>query len=266
MYKTEKNPTSQNQKNNNTKVLILCAGDGTRWNNYLGVPKQLISINEEPLLKRTVRLLCENGCSNITIISHDDRLNIEGCDFFKPPRYRWTVETLLSTCPLWAKKTLVLLGDVFFTKQAMTTITMPSQGIHVYGRFGLNIFTFTGHGELFAISFDKSNHYKIKEHLNIARSHALSGGRGKLWEFYRSLAGFPLNEHKKEDKIFTSIHDFTDDIDSPEEYDKIKKKYTYVASKKPLKQILLYCTIIPFLYLKSFLRPVKNYTLRLISN
>jgi len=99
---------------NNTKVLILCAGDGKRWNNYLGVPKQLIPINEEPLLKRTVRLLCDYGYSDIAIITHDDRLNFEGCDFFKPPQYCWTVETLLST-HFGQKEPWCFLG-MFFTQ------------------------------------------------------------------------------------------------------------------------------------------------------
>lgn len=27
------------------KYIIMCAGKGTRWNNYLGVPKHLIEIN-----------------------------------------------------------------------------------------------------------------------------------------------------------------------------------------------------------------------------
>jgi len=104
----------------------------------------------------------------------------------------------------------------------------------------------------------------MKKHLNIARSHARSGGRGKMWEFYRSLAGFPLNKHKKEEEIFTSIHDLTDDIDSPKEYDKLLKRYTFASSKKPIKQILVHCWVygmIPFLYLKKLLRPLKNYIL-----
>lgn len=253
---------------NNTKVIILCAGDGTRWNNYLGVPKQLIPINKEPLLNRTVRLLCDSGYDDIAIIAHDNRLNLDGCDFITPPRSRWTVETLLSTHSLWEERTLVLLGDVFYTKQALATIVSPRRSVQVYGRFGASLFTFTQYGELFAISFDENNHHKIKKHLMKACSHALSGGRGKLWEFYRSLAGFPLNEHKREEKIFTSIHDLTDDIDSPKEYHKIIERYSYAASKNPLKQILVYCwvnAIIPFLYIKKFLRPIKNYTLQLIT-
>ena len=35
------------------KYIIMAAGMGTRWNNYLGVPKHLIELNGETLLGRT---------------------------------------------------------------------------------------------------------------------------------------------------------------------------------------------------------------------
>jgi choline kinase len=38
-------------------VFILCAGRAERWNNYLGIPKQLIAFNNESLLDRTIRLI-----------------------------------------------------------------------------------------------------------------------------------------------------------------------------------------------------------------
>ena len=39
------------------RIVILCAGDATRWGGYLGLPKHLVPIHGEPLLHRTVRLL-----------------------------------------------------------------------------------------------------------------------------------------------------------------------------------------------------------------
>jgi len=59
------------------KVLILCAGDGSRWGNYLGVPKQLVTINGETLLDRTIRLLRENQIADITIVSNDNKLKVK---------------------------------------------------------------------------------------------------------------------------------------------------------------------------------------------
>ena len=41
------------------RILILAAGDGTRWNNYRGVPKHLAPLCGEPILHRTVRMITE---------------------------------------------------------------------------------------------------------------------------------------------------------------------------------------------------------------
>lgn len=50
------------------KVYILADGEGTRWNNWGGVPKQLIKINDETILDRMIRLCVENNLKDITII------------------------------------------------------------------------------------------------------------------------------------------------------------------------------------------------------
>lgn len=45
------------------KYYILANGEGTRWGNYKGVPKQLIEIDGETILHRMVRLLRDEGVS-----------------------------------------------------------------------------------------------------------------------------------------------------------------------------------------------------------
>lgn len=67
------------------KVYILADGEGTRWNNWGGVPKQLIKINDETILDRMIRLCKENGLDDITIIGvfeNKDAKNIrfENCN------------------------------------------------------------------------------------------------------------------------------------------------------------------------------------------
>jgi choline kinase len=104
-------------------ALILCAGTGERWGDFTGSPKQLAPINNESLLQRTVRLLKSRKIDSIHIISHDERLRLEGCHFFRPENSRWTAETLSSTRELWTERTLILLGDVFFSEKAMDCIT-----------------------------------------------------------------------------------------------------------------------------------------------
>ena len=50
------------------KILILADGEGKRWNNYQGVPKQLLRIDGETLIDRMCRQLHENGADDIVII------------------------------------------------------------------------------------------------------------------------------------------------------------------------------------------------------
>lgn len=51
------------------KAIIIAAGQATRWNNHLGVPKHFAPVDGEPILHRTVRLLCERGVRDINIIA-----------------------------------------------------------------------------------------------------------------------------------------------------------------------------------------------------
>jgi choline kinase len=40
-----------------TRVIVIAAGDGTRWNNYRDTPKHLVTIEKEILLQRKVEVL-----------------------------------------------------------------------------------------------------------------------------------------------------------------------------------------------------------------
>lgn len=98
------------------KVFISAAGNGARWREYSGVPKQLAIVNNEPLLERTIRLLHDENVNDIYIVGHDATIKVQGGSFFDPPKSQCVVETLLSTRDLWGESNLFSLGDVFFTK------------------------------------------------------------------------------------------------------------------------------------------------------
>ena len=65
-------------------VVIMCAGNGTRWNNYLGVPKHLINIGGETLIERVVRLLRNNNVGDIyiTVKDNDPRYTAKYKDYY----------------------------------------------------------------------------------------------------------------------------------------------------------------------------------------
>ncbi|MCH2180210.1 MAG: hypothetical protein MK106_15565 [Mariniblastus sp.] len=149
--------------------------------------------------------------------------------------------------------TLVLLGDVFYTKRAIERIVSYPNGIHVFGRPGTNLFTGSPYGEIFAFSFDRDGADEMLDNADRVSADAKRGGRGKIWELYRSLAGFSLDESRTDHRIFVPIHDFTDDIDSPQEDERVAVRYSHLTSSSFVTRGYLYCV--------SFLR-TPHYLLR----
>ena len=62
---TAKKPTAKKLER---KYYILANGEGTRWHNYKGVPKQLIEIDGETILHRMIRLLNAEGVKKNNIV------------------------------------------------------------------------------------------------------------------------------------------------------------------------------------------------------
>ena len=51
------------------RYMIMCGGTYDKWEK----PKHLTEVKGEPIVKRTIRLLKENGVEDIAISSNDDR-------------------------------------------------------------------------------------------------------------------------------------------------------------------------------------------------
>ena len=92
------------------------------------LPKQLSVVCGEPIIKRTIRLLKENGINDITITSHDKRFDNLGAIRYEPkfndynpadPKSAW-----LKAFPieLMEEPTCYLFGDVYYSENAIKTI------------------------------------------------------------------------------------------------------------------------------------------------
>lgn len=218
------------------RAIIICAGEAKRWGDYLGVPKHLIQINNEPLLHRTVRLLRENGTDEIYIVSKPDpRYWVPGTVQYKPElNYQSNADAdkFLSSKSLWSDtgRTVVFYGDVFFTDEAMTTIcSYEGREWTLFCRPKGSDYTGTPWGECFAQSF-------YPEHLRAheAALHRIARlykrrliNRCGGWEHYRAMIGLPDNKIRskimKENHVV--INDFTDDFDYPEDYQRFIERY-----------------------------------------
>lgn len=193
---------------------IMADGEGKRWNNYLGVPKHLVEFNGETLIGRTVRLLKEKGINDIVITSSDDRYN-----------YAKRVPQTIKECEIDRfEETVVegpvcyLYGDVFYTQDAINTITStPVKDIMFFGH----------NYEIFAIKImDADLFFKHKTIVrNLYMNHKINRCIG--WEIYRSLHNIPFEVHKITDR-YVRILDGTDDIDYPDDYENFKARISAI--------------------------------------
>lgn len=194
------------------KYIIMAAGAGTRWNNYLGVPKHLIEINGETLLGRTTRLLEENGITDFIITTSDPRYSIYGNT---APQTDFDCEVDRFEETLVDGPICYLYGDVYYTENAIKTIiNTEAEDVLFFGH----------EWEIFAIKVKNrelffNNKHKVKE-LYLSKEVDRCIG----WEVYRCMHNLPFTEHIITDR-YVKILDGTDDIDYPYDYEDFKQRW-----------------------------------------
>jgi len=218
------------------RAILMCAGSGTRWKNHLGTRKHLIRINNERLIDRTVRMLRERSNSQICIAAFDSSYDVPGTTRFAPSHGRENyldTDKFLCSVDFWSTddQTLLVYGDVFFTAEAMNAVTSFTGACSFFGRPFPSRCTGRRWAELFALSFSPSGGIKMREAMLDVRLQLQNGQikRGGGWEVYRrfnNLHPVCLVERRQPvGACFTTIDDFTDDFDHPEDYDEWIARY-----------------------------------------
>lgn len=211
------------------KVVILANGSQDKWAGHLGIPSHFIEIDGERILDRTLRQFASHG--EIVISGPDARYHLPGTSLFTPrcdPAWL-DADILYSTRPLWDAegRTLIILGDVRFTDEAVAKITghAPHEWAF-FGRENPSTVTGTEWGELFAMSFWPEN---IPEGV-AAMAQVLAGRqsgqlwRGGMWELYRIMEGIDPLVHEIRGR-YVEIDDWTDDIDFPHVYEEFMSRW-----------------------------------------
>lgn len=182
-------------------VIILCAGKETRWKG--SVPKQLVDIGGEVLLKRTIRQVKETGYKPLVITNNDKiKLAIHEHGYITPSKCRWTLETLYNVRDQWGSRTVVLLGDTYYTDELLAKI-FKEKRTKFYGN---DI-------EIYALNIvDKG---KLIDLLERVLLFAERGGGAKLWDLY---SYYTCRARKSIGKDFIRVDDETTDFDLLETY------------------------------------------------
>lgn len=218
-------------QNSNTRAILICAGEASRWANYLDTPKHLIEIEGERLLDRTVRLLRERGVQDIHVVVKQisPAYQAEGAEQYvaKLNPENKDADKFLSSSELWnpTGRTIVFYGDCYYTEDAMDTILDYSgKDWHLFCRRDASDITGTPWGECFAYVFYSRHFDLFRTKLEYVRDLFKAGTITRCggWELYRALTGREgrrvLRPHTMTTN-WTNIDDWTDDFDYPKDYE-----------------------------------------------
>jgi len=215
-------------------IYILAQGKGSRWSDNMRwegeyqLPceyKQLIPVLGEPNIMRTVRLLRKYGREDFMIIAEGEMFTPEQIDMLPnkiktlrvPGNILDGVSQLLQGVTTPAT---FLLGDVIFSERFLQEVFSHDETFYsIWGRFGRNPFTGKEAGEIFAITTSAICAPLVK-----IQTNAVSYYGNKLWDWFHDgvFAG----------KWMSIEGDWTDDIDSQQEYEMFFEKVEDCASEE----------------------------------
>lgn len=210
------------------KYVILANSNDNRFD----IPRQLLELNGEKLVARTIRLLKENGVKDITMTASDKRFEGLGAKIYTPDcnDYNYTTETgyWLNAFPyeLMDEPVCFIWGDVYFSEEAIKTIvnTESQKNLFFCSYNNKSVEYIKHHDEPFA--FKVMDPELFKKHIEICKKAKDDGTACRepvIWEVYRSMHGLDINKHVMAED-FVAINDISCDIDGARDLDKLKLK------------------------------------------
>lgn len=209
------------------KIIIMCGG---YYENF-ETPKQLSIVNGETLLERTIRLLKENGVTDIYVSSNDPRFEKYAPRLEHNNSYEYKDGKIYG---YWVdayypmdEPCIYLHGDVYYSENAIKKILNLNPSVNTF--IGNEIARNKEHknwGEPFGyIVVDQKKFRKgIEDTKKLQDEGKLERGYAISWELYRVLNGLDPNKQYILDETYLSIDDETIDVDAPFQVEELNKK------------------------------------------
>ena len=209
------------------KYIIMCGG----YYEHFETPKQLTEINGETLVCRTIRLLKENGITDIYISSNNPRFDKYAPRLEHYNSYEYKDGEIhgywLDAYYPMDEPCVYLHGDVYYSEDAIKTIVNYKSDKNIF--IGNEVARNPEHknwGEPFG--WIVNNPEKFRKGIELTKYLQDIGrcerGFAISWELYRVLNGLNINQQYILDDTYLSINDETIDIDNPCQIDELREK------------------------------------------
>lgn len=207
------------------QYIIMCGGKYDAWE----TPRQLIEINGEPIVMRTIRLLRNAGAEDIAISSNDDRFEACGVPLLRHDNGfvvhqddvegTWADAFYPSDDPV-----CYIFGDVVFSPEAIRTIvSTQTDTIQFFASAPpFDPRYFKPWAEPFA--FKVVDLKAFRDAVEFVRQFSRASFFDRLpisWELWQVIRHKPFNEI--DHTSYIAINDYTCDIDSPEDIRRISE-------------------------------------------
>jgi hypothetical protein len=200
------------------KYIIMCGGSYDKWD----TPKHLTELKGEPIVARTIRLLKENGVTDIAISSNNELFEQFGVPLLRhynpyilPKEGRATTPWLDAFYPMEEPVTYIF-GDVVFSPDAIKTIVnTDTDSVEFFASAKPLPDIYPKHwAEPFAFKVkDTRRFFKAIEVAKQYDEQGLFKRQPVSWELWQVIKGTPLNHVDYTN--YVAINDYTCDIDTP---------------------------------------------------
>lgn len=215
------------------KYIINCGGE------YPGfkTPRHLLPLRGERIIERTIRLLRENGVTDISISATDPRFEGLGVPVLKPEKSYicgvngwWIDNAFIET----NEPTCYIFGDVIFSPAAIKKIVeTETDDVEFFASappFGAGYPKH--HAEPFAFKVVNTEHFyeAIKQTKDLFEAHLIR--RCIAWELWQVIKDTELNVIDYTN--YTAINDYTcdiDDVDDAEFLESRIKQYQFLIEE-----------------------------------
>lgn len=198
-------------------IFIMAAGEQARWEGD-GF-KQLLPIGDTTIIERILwQLKARQKPWHIIgrylpYTPYGGSMEGGTITHFWGEKYHFLSSDTLATSKYWQERNTILLGDTIYSHATLDRILSSREPVRWFGN----------PWEIFALSFDDSVIPKIKKGLEETIKQAEQGKHlGKLRNFFRAycdITGLSNDFKHKFFGIIDSITDYTNDIDTREEYE-----------------------------------------------